>query len=296
MTAFVTSCVETVSGSAAAAERRRPRAAAGTPAASSCSTQAQRPDHHAPSTPTRTRWRASTASAGCWKPSPPDGAPRPPPPSGVAGGRRQRLFVRHSNFVPAPLGRIEAWATTTPSCCSTRKPSSRTARCERRKADRRDRPPPRAGAPAGVRSATCGPTVGATRGRIVFSYFLELDVPIDASLAATLLYAIETDLAGAAGTPGNSTHALSQLTLIADTAQALPDAVRPLRRAITRVHEGLQNAVFWEGAVMKATWPTFDSLEKPAMIATSCSGSTGQLGAGDRRLREQAAPELRTET
>src|SRR5439155_6493385 len=43
--------------------------------------------------------------------------------------------------------------------------------------------------------------VGATSS-IVFSYFMELEVPIKGELAATLLFAIETDLAGAAGTPG----------------------------------------------------------------------------------------------
>jgi len=43
--------------------------------------------------------------------------------------------------------------------------------------------------------------VGATSS-IIFSYFLELEVQIDRTLAALLLYAIESDLAGAAGYAG----------------------------------------------------------------------------------------------
>ena len=59
--------------------------------------------------------------------------------------------------------------------------------------------------------------VGASTS-IVFSYFMELDAPITPDLAATLLYAIESDLAGAAGTPGELDNiALSSLTLKADT-------------------------------------------------------------------------------
>src|SRR5258706_6411511 len=58
--------------------------------------------------------------------------------------------------------------------------------------------------------------VGATSS-IIFSYLMELDVPIKPDLAATLLYAVESDLAGAAGTPGElDTIALSSLTLLAD--------------------------------------------------------------------------------
>ena len=42
---------------------------------------------------------------------------------------------------------------------------------------------------------------GAT-GTIIFSYFMELEQPISPDLAATMLFAIESDLAGAAGQPG----------------------------------------------------------------------------------------------
>src|SRR5205823_14476709 len=59
--------------------------------------------------------------------------------------------------------------------------------------------------------------VGATSS-IVFSYFMELEVPISPDLGATLLYAIESDLAGAAGAPAELDNiALASLTLLADT-------------------------------------------------------------------------------
>src|SRR5690606_39638589 len=55
------------------------------------------------------------------------------------------------------------------------------------------------------------------RSSIIFSYFMELEVPISRDLGAMLLFAIESDLAGAAGTPGELDNiALSSLTLIAD--------------------------------------------------------------------------------
>ena len=61
--------------------------------------------------------------------------------------------------------------------------------------------------------------VGATTS-IIFSYFMELDAPITPDLAAILLYAIESDLAGAAGQPGELDNiALSSLTLKADTSK-----------------------------------------------------------------------------
>ncbi len=58
--------------------------------------------------------------------------------------------------------------------------------------------------------------VGATAS-IVFSYFMELQLPIDPTLAAALLYAIECDIAGAAGQQSQlDTVAISGLTLVAD--------------------------------------------------------------------------------
>ena len=59
--------------------------------------------------------------------------------------------------------------------------------------------------------------VGATAS-ILFSYFMEANVPISATLAASMLYAIETDLSGIAGTQGGlDTLAISSLVLLADT-------------------------------------------------------------------------------
>lgn len=58
--------------------------------------------------------------------------------------------------------------------------------------------------------------VGATAS-IVFSYFMELQQTIDPTLAAALLYAIECDIAGAAGQQSQlDTVAISSLNLIAD--------------------------------------------------------------------------------
>ena len=59
--------------------------------------------------------------------------------------------------------------------------------------------------------------VGATSS-ILFSYFMELEQPISPDVSAALLFGIETDLAGAAGTPGELDNiALSSLVLTADT-------------------------------------------------------------------------------
>ncbi len=59
--------------------------------------------------------------------------------------------------------------------------------------------------------------VGSTTS-IVFGYFMELDVDPSPALAATMLYAIESDLAGAAGQPSDlDNSALSTLTVAADT-------------------------------------------------------------------------------
>ena len=61
------------------------------------------------------------------------------------------------------------------------------------------------------------PDVGATAS-IVFGYFCELEEPVPPVLSAVLLYAIESDLAGAAGQPSDLDNlALSSLTLTADT-------------------------------------------------------------------------------
>ncbi len=58
--------------------------------------------------------------------------------------------------------------------------------------------------------------VGATAS-IVFSYFMELQLTIDPTLAAAMLHAIESDIAGAAGQQSElDTVAISSLVLVAD--------------------------------------------------------------------------------
>ena len=115
--------------------------------------------------------------------------------------------------------------------------------------------------------------VGATSS-IVFSYFMELEVPIKGELAATLLYAIETDLAGAAGTPGELDQvALSSLTLLADNRKLYQMRYVDLPQGYYLAYaNGLANGVYWEG---NGTAPgaaishleSIDSMEQPAVIA-----------------------------
>ncbi len=58
--------------------------------------------------------------------------------------------------------------------------------------------------------------VGATAS-IIFNYFMELQIAIDSTLASALLYAVESDLAGAAGQQSQlDTIAISGLLLAAD--------------------------------------------------------------------------------
>lgn len=114
--------------------------------------------------------------------------------------------------------------------------------------------------------------VGATSS-IVFSYFMELEVPIKGELAATLLYAIETDLAGAAGTPGELDQvALSSLTLLADNRKLYQMRYVDLSQGYFLAYSnGLANAAYWEnngssGAVLSHL-ESIDSMEQPAVIA-----------------------------
>ena len=109
--------------------------------------------------------------------------------------------------------------------------------------------------------------VGATSS-IVFSYFMELEVPISPDLGATLLYAIETDLAGAAGTPTELDNiALSSLTLIADTHKLYQMRYVDLPQSYyAAYYAGLHSAIYYDSAMI-AHIDTIDSLEKPAVIA-----------------------------
>ncbi len=109
--------------------------------------------------------------------------------------------------------------------------------------------------------------VGAT-GSIIFSYFMELEEPISANLGATLLFAIESDLAGAAGTPGELDNiALSSLTLIADTRKLYKMRYVPLSQPFyVSFAQGLQNAVVYDNALLSHI-DEIDSPEKPAVMA-----------------------------
>jgi nanoRNase/pAp phosphatase (c-di-AMP/oligoRNAs hydrolase) len=110
---------------------------------------------------------------------------------------------------------------------------------------------------------------GATAS-IVFSYFMELEVTIDPALAATLLYAIESDLAGTAGTPGELDNlALSTLTLIADTRRLYQMRYVNLPRAYYQAFfTGMANATYYGRAIISHIGE-IDTVEKPAVMADS---------------------------
>jgi nanoRNase/pAp phosphatase (c-di-AMP/oligoRNAs hydrolase) len=109
--------------------------------------------------------------------------------------------------------------------------------------------------------------VGATSS-IIFSYFMELEETISPSLGATLLFAIESDLAGAAGAPGELDNlALSNLTLIADTRKLYQMRYVDLPQSYyTAYAAALNNAHYFDTAILSHIG-TIDSLEKPAVMA-----------------------------
>jgi nanoRNase/pAp phosphatase (c-di-AMP/oligoRNAs hydrolase) len=111
------------------------------------------------------------------------------------------------------------------------------------------------------------PEVGAAAS-IVFSYFMELEVAIRPDLAATLLYGIESDLAGAAGSPGDLDNiALSSLTLIADPRKLYRMRYVDLPRGYYIAYaNGLNNAVLYDN-VLISHLETIESLEVPAVLA-----------------------------
>jgi nanoRNase/pAp phosphatase (c-di-AMP/oligoRNAs hydrolase) len=111
------------------------------------------------------------------------------------------------------------------------------------------------------------PDVGATSS-IIFSYFMELEQQIPAELAAALLYAIESDLAGAAGMPGHLDNlALSNLTLVADTRKLyLMRYVDLPQNYFISYASALNNAVYYDNAMISHL-NEIDSLEKPAVMA-----------------------------
>jgi nanoRNase/pAp phosphatase (c-di-AMP/oligoRNAs hydrolase) len=109
--------------------------------------------------------------------------------------------------------------------------------------------------------------VGATTS-IIFSYFLELQVTIPADLGAAMLYAIETDLAGAAGTPGELDNiALSNLTLVADNHKLYQMRYVDLPQSYyVATAAGLANAMYYDSAIFSHI-DSIDSLEKAAVLA-----------------------------
>lgn len=109
--------------------------------------------------------------------------------------------------------------------------------------------------------------VGASSS-IVFSYFMELEESISADLAAILLFAIESDLAGAAGKPGELDNiALSSLTLVANTRKLYQMRYVDMPQSYYVAYaSGLASAVFYDNALM-AHIDTIDSAEQPAIIA-----------------------------
>ena len=109
--------------------------------------------------------------------------------------------------------------------------------------------------------------VGATAS-IIFSYFMELEQPISRDLGATLLYAIESDLAGAAGQPGELDNvALSSLTLVADPRKLYQMRYVDLPQTYYVAYaQAMANAVYAENALLSHL-DSIDSLEQPAVMA-----------------------------
>ncbi len=109
--------------------------------------------------------------------------------------------------------------------------------------------------------------VGATAS-IVFSYFMELDIEPSPALAATMVYAIESDLAGAAGQPSDLDNlALSTLTVRADTRRLyrMRHVELPQHYFVSYAN-ALADAQMYE-RVMFAHLGPIEFLEKPAVIA-----------------------------
>ena len=111
------------------------------------------------------------------------------------------------------------------------------------------------------------PDVGAT-STIIFSYFMELEQKISPALGATLVFGIESDLAGAAGTPDELDNvALSSLTLIADPRMLYKMRYVDLpQNMFLSFSQGLNNAVYYENA-MVSHLDIVPSPERPAVIA-----------------------------
>jgi nanoRNase/pAp phosphatase (c-di-AMP/oligoRNAs hydrolase) len=111
------------------------------------------------------------------------------------------------------------------------------------------------------------PDVGSACS-IVFGYFMELEVPIPPELATTMLYGIESDLAGAAGAPATLDNlALSSLTLLADTQRLYLMRYVTLPQNYYQAYaRGLASAMWYDAALLSHLGE-IDTPEKPAVIA-----------------------------
>lgn len=109
--------------------------------------------------------------------------------------------------------------------------------------------------------------VGATAS-IVFSYLRELRMEITPLLAATLMYAIETDLAGAAGNPNDLDNmALSSLMLVADTRRLYQMRYTALpAEFFVNFAAGINGAVY-AGDVLATYLGKVESPTMPAVVA-----------------------------
>ncbi len=111
------------------------------------------------------------------------------------------------------------------------------------------------------------PELGATTS-IIFGYLMEQDIEPSPTLAATMLHAIETDLAGAAGQPdGLDNAALAALTVRADTRllYRMRHVELPQDYFVSYAN-ALSDAQLY-GRVLVTNLGVIRNLEKPAVIA-----------------------------
>ena len=223
--AFIESCIDATAGSAAHLDRktwRRPRVnqlirhLKDHPDASSSPPT---------STPTPMPSPAASASRTCSRTSCP--APMSPP---VFKGRSAAGSTASSPSTACPTtspGTESTSPHSMPSACSIASPPSPTAPSHPRSA-----PSPVIDHHPAIRGQRCRApfndirrNVGASSS-IVFGYFMEKDIDIPKDIAALMLYGIESDLAGAAGQPGDLTMSpsppsRSSPTRASSTASAL---------------------------------------------------------------------------
>lgn len=266
MTAFVESCLETVQDSAIAAEREarhRPRArkllAALAGKRNILVTTHQHPDPDA--------LGSAWGIVQLLEQKLPDRPKVSMAIKGRIGGGVNEAFVRLSNFRLTPwddaaIGQYDAIVLldTQPGTNFSPLPPGvlPTAVIDHHRARRGRRPK--------CNFCDIRTDVGASAS-IVFSYFMELEVNIRADLAATLLFAIESDLAGVAGTPGELDNvALSSLTLLADTHKLYQMRYADLPQSYYIAYaQAIAHAV-WHGGVLMSHLESVDSLEKPGVM------------------------------